>query len=157
MSEHLSLVISREEVESQNIGPALGVLKSLLASPEKARAYKEGVDVSFAGYDEDPRELFEIHEVRNYVFQLDDQFPFWLFFLSKFGLGLQCLFFCLMPPHLTAEAKARIIPERMARLLEDRWFPAMNHIAQYAGLRDVEVESLSERGVSYLTEGRFRI
>lgn len=157
MNEQLSLVISREEVESQNITSALSVLNSLLETPEKASAYKESVDISFYGYDEDSRELFEIPEVRNFVFQLDDKFPFWLFFLSKFGLGLQCLFFSMMPPFLTAEAKARIIPERMAQLLESRWFPAMNHIAQYVGLPEIEIERLTERGISYLTEGRFRL
>lgn len=157
MDEQLLLVISREEVESQNTVPALGVLNSLLESPEKALAYKENVDLSFYGYDDDPRELFEIPEVRNFASQLDDKFPFWLFFLSRFGLGLQCLFFCMMPPYLTPAAKARILPERMAQLLENRWLPAMNNIAQYAGLHDIEIEKLTERGISYLTEGKFRI
>lgn len=157
MFDLLMVVISREEVESQNINEALGTLNRLLESPETARAYKENVDISFSGYDDDARELFEIPEVRNFVFQLDVKFPFWLFFLTKFGLGLQSLFFCMMPPFLTEEAKARIFPERVAQLLEGRWFPAMNHISEYAGLSEVEIERLSERGISYLTEGRFRL
>jgi hypothetical protein len=33
----------------------------------------------------------------------------------------------------------------------------MNHIAQYVGLPEIEIERLTERGISYLTEGRFRI
>ena len=73
----------------------------------------ERVEISFHGYDHTPQELFEIPEVRNFVYQLDEQFPFWLFFLSKRHLGLQCLLFCFLPPFLTEDARSRIFPERI--------------------------------------------
>ena len=157
MAENLMLVISREEVESQNLTNAVSTLKSLLETPEKAKLYKENVDLAFFGYDDDTRELLEIPEVRDFAFKLDDQFPFWLFFLTKFGSGLQCLFFCMMPPFLTKEAQARIYPERLSQLLMNRWFPAMNQICEYVGMSEKEVEPLTERGVSYFTEGVFKL
>ena len=157
MAENLMLVISREEVESQDVTNAVSTLKSLLETPEKAKLYRENVDLAFFGYDDDTRELFEIPEVRDFAFKLDDQFPFWLFFLTKFGTGLQCLFFCMMPPFLTKEAQARIYPERLSELLMNRWFPAMNQICDYVGMSEKEVEPLTERGVSYFTEGVFKL
>jgi len=48
------------------------------------------------GYDHDARELFEIPEVREYNALLDNEFPYWLFFLT-----------------------------RLDEPLSNRWFPAM--------------------------------
>lgn len=157
MIDHLALVVSREEVITQDCSQVLSALNSLLDSPEKAAMFKENVDIGFSGYDEDSRELFEIDEVRNFVFKLDDAFPFWLFFLTKFGTGLQCVFLCLMPPHLTKEGQARIFPERLGDLLEKRWLPGMNYTANYVGMSEQENEKLTERGISYLTEGVFKL
>jgi hypothetical protein len=72
-------------------------------------------------------------EVRNLVNQLDQQFPFWLFFLSKRHLGLRCLLFCFLPPFLAEGARARIFPERTSQLLSNRWLPAMSQMCQYVG------------------------
>ncbi len=123
----------------------------------KAKLFKENVDLAFFGYDDDSRELFEIDEVRDFVFKLDDQFPYWLFFLTKFGTGLQCLFFSMMPPSLTKEAQAKIFPQRLSDLLMNRWFPAMNHICSYVEMSEKEVEPLTERAVSYFMEGAFKL
>jgi hypothetical protein len=42
-----------------------------------------------------------MREVREYASTLDDQFPYWLFFLTKQGLGLQRITYCFIPPHLS--------------------------------------------------------
>jgi len=83
MFEPLVIIISKDEVDSSNILPALEILKYLIDSPDLAKSYQENVNIAFHGYDNDPRELFEIPEVRNYVYKLDEIFPFWLFFLVK--------------------------------------------------------------------------
>lgn len=42
----------------------------------------ERISISFEGYNEDNRELDEIPEVRDFIYELDDKFPYWLFFLT---------------------------------------------------------------------------
>jgi hypothetical protein len=156
MVDYIAIVISKRQVETSDYSEIVETLKSLLETPIKAKQFKENVDISFDGYDQDTRELFEIPEVRNYIFDLDNQFPFWLFFLSKFGTGLQCIFYSMMPPFLTSEAKATIFPQKMSEILLNRWFPAMNQICEFVGMNEKEIESLSDRGVSYLTDGVFK-
>lgn len=151
----LVLVISRDEVEAMDTSTALGVLKKLTATPETARSFLERVDISFHGYDHIQQELFEIQEVRAFVYQLDEQFPFWLFFLSKRYLGLHCLLLCLLPPFLTEDARSKIFPERINQLLTARWLPAMNHICGYVGYSERQIEQLTERALAYITTGRF--
>ena len=106
IGDPLCIVVSRDEVCRQDTSSVLSILKSLLKTPDTARAYMERVDVGFHGYDEDPRELDEIEEVREYVHKLDAAFPYWLFFLSKHMLGLQCIVFCHLLPFLTERGKA---------------------------------------------------
>jgi hypothetical protein len=143
------IVISRDEVEGRVASSALGALKSCLSSPAQALSFFEKLDIAFHGYDNDPRELFEIPEVRNYVSRLDIQFPFWLFFLTKDGSGLQCIMFCLMPPYLTEEARKTVLPQRLDDLLSGRWFPAMNHICELVGFSERRIENLTDRVADY--------
>lgn len=150
----LVVVVSSQEVQSGNIQPALSTLSRLIDSPEAARVNMEKVDIAFFGYDQRGEELFEIPEVRHYVYQLDERFPYWLFFLSKRHLGLQCLIHCLLLPHLTDEAKAKHHPKQLESLLLNRWFPAMNQIAGFAGLTEDENRHLTNRVMTYISRGR---
>jgi len=151
----LVVVISRTEVEAMDTSAALTMLKRLTESPDTARAFVERVDIAFHGYDQTSQELFEIPEVRNFAAQLDQQFPFWLFFLSKRHLGLQCLLFCFLPPFLTEAGRAKVFPERINQLLTNRWGPAMTHMCEYAGFSEMQVKRLAERAMAYITTGRF--
>ena len=153
METPLCIVVSRQEVESGDIQPSLSILKKLITSPEVARANMEMVDISFHGYDKCREELFELPEVRKYVHELDSQFPYWLFFLSKHYLGLQCLIHCFLLPHLIDEAKAELHPKQLESLL-NRWFPAMNQVADFAGLSDDDNRKLTERVELYIQNGR---
>lgn len=147
------VIVSRDEVETLDTGPSLSMLRQLTASPATARRFFERLDIAFHGYDETTQELFEIVEVRDFVYKLDEQFPFWLFFLSKHYLGLQCLLLCFLPPFLTEEGRSEVFPERIERLLTKRWFPAMNHICEYAAFSEQDIERLSDRVLAYIRSG----
>ena len=155
LADPLVVVVSRSEVEAADNLPSLSVLRRLTESPETAREFFERVDIAFHGYDHVPQELYEILEVRDFVHKLDEQFPFWLFFLSKRHLGLHCLLLCFLPPFLTEEGRAEIFPDRINRLLTKRWFPAMNQICEYAGFSEQQIEQLTDRVIAYIVKGRF--
>jgi hypothetical protein len=147
------VIVSRDEVETLDTGPSLSILRQLTASPATARRFFERVDIAFHGYDDTTQELFETVEVRDFIYKLDEQFPFWLFFLSKHYLALQCLLLCFLPPFLTEEGRSEIFPERIERLLTKHWFPAMNHICEYAGFSEEDIERLSDRVLAYIASG----
>ncbi len=151
------IVVSKQEVDSCDIEPALSLLKQLYGSPRIAKQFQERVDIAFDGYNEHPSELFEIQEVREFVSKLDGHFPFWFFFMSKYHLGLQCILYCFLPPFLKEEARNRIFPERINQLLSNRWYPALAQICEFVGMSEEEFEQLCMRGVSYIFEGRFRL
>ncbi len=153
----LCVIISRDEVEQQDTRAVLRVLRRLVEAPEVARANMEKVDIAFHGYDDDVRELFEIPEVRSYVQGLSQEFPYWLFFLSKSCLGLQAIALCMLPPFLTTEAQAEVFPQRLYDILERSWGPATNYVAEFAGVSDKERDALIERSIVYIKAGPLKV
>jgi len=53
-----------------------------------------GIVISFSGYDDDPRELYEIPEVRKYVSALDAAFPYLFYFCSLSNPTLRVFAMC---------------------------------------------------------------
>ena len=78
----LLLIVSRRDVETGDITDILRSLSHLISATEIARLYRERVDISFEGYEDDRRELWEIPEVRAFVHKVDDKFPYWLYFFG---------------------------------------------------------------------------
>jgi hypothetical protein len=60
---------------------------------------------------------------------------------------------CFLPIDLTEEAQKHIYPQRIAELLERRWFPALNAIAKATGTSDHEIRGITDRAVEYLLRG----
>ena len=152
-SDFITIVASKDQVLSGNTSEVLATLRALIASPEVAYQGKEKVDFAIDGYNDAQPELFDIPEVREFIAAIDDEFPYWLFFLSKHALGLQFVAYCFLPPFLNPEAQARIFPEKLDDLLSRRWFPAMNQVCEWVGLSESDVEEMSNRSVKYLLTG----
>lgn len=151
--DFVAIVASKEEVLAGDTSGVLSALRALIASPEAALRWKEKVDFAIDGYNDFQWELFQIPEVRKFIAAVDDEFPFWLFSLSKQALGLQCVAYCFLPPFLKPEARAQIFPERLDDLLSRRWFPAMNKVCDWVGLSESEIAEMSDRSVQYLLTG----
>jgi hypothetical protein len=147
--DFLQVVVGKRDVIAADTRSTTGILRSLVSSPAVAGRWLERVDVAFEGYDESASELWEIEEVRSFAQHLDDQFPYWLFFLSKDGLGLQCIALCLLPPFLSAKGKSEVLPIRLKQLLENRWFPAMNELCEFAGIPHRDIEAMTDRAIRY--------
>jgi hypothetical protein len=151
--DFVTIIASKTEVLSGDTQSILDALRALIATQPTALKWRERVDFVIDGYNDTQWELFEIQEVREFIAKLDQEFPFWLFFLSKRDLGLQCIAYCFLPPFLTPEARARIFPERLDDLLTRRWFPAMNQISDWVGMTEAENEAMTNRAVEYLLTG----
>jgi hypothetical protein len=95
VSEPIYLVISREQVNECDISGPLRVLRQLQGNPEKAVAACGRISLVIDGYNNDPRELFEIPEVRRFIKELDAMWPYWFFFLSQADDSIKVIESCL--------------------------------------------------------------
>lgn len=89
------LSIRRRDVETRSLASALERLHVLTDSRENMLRYREALVFQVEGYDDDPRELSEVPEVRAYFRQLTGEWPHWIWFLHR-RLGAIPLLFALL-------------------------------------------------------------
>ena len=141
--DFLTVMVSRETVEAGDIAPALGSLSALIESRETARHFLGQVDLAIDGYNDDPRELFEVPEVRAYLAALDEQFPYWFPFLSLDTEALKLVTFSLCDIERVASGLVEIDPEDLRDFLV-RHFGAMNRLFELYELGEDLNEKISE-------------
>lgn len=133
--DHITLVISRDAIDEGDLSEALSVLGPLLVDPATARRFCGAVEVAVDGYNHDPREIYEIPEVRAYMRDLDDDFPFLPFFLSRHTGTLRMLAFCLLPTERVAAGQIRV-DKRAYEGLVERWREAVKFTAKEVAMFD---------------------
>ena len=140
----LMLMGSREEVEAGDHLKTLASLTTFLRE-DKCRQFRQRVMFGITGYDEDPRELFEIPEVRRWVIELDVKWPYWFFFLWPGQRStLPLIAFCLCPFTVLPQGGKLIEPEALAAF-QTRAFVAMNGICEWLGDSDEVNIEMSDR------------
>ncbi|WP_419949024.1 chlororespiratory reduction 6 domain-containing protein [Candidatus Palauibacter sp.] len=89
------VVIDRADVDAHDVSSTATVLSRVLANRETIEQFRGRVELVFEGYSDDPREPYEIPEVRRFCAKLDETFPFWFYFLSTDGMALGMIACCL--------------------------------------------------------------
>lgn len=101
-SKVMVVTVTREDIEACGTAPALRSLNRLIDSKEALEASNGTISLLVSGYDDDPRELHLIPEVRTYFQRLDENFPFWFHVCTRIEHTLRLLFMLLAD--LTPEA-----------------------------------------------------
>ena len=89
------VVVDRIEVEALDVSRTASLLSRVLADRNAVEQHRGRVDLAFHGYSDDPRELYDIPEVRRFCTILDDAFPYWFYFLSTEVVTLGVIACCL--------------------------------------------------------------
>ncbi len=87
--------IRRRDIVAGDIRPVVRLLGELTATPNDWRRLRGQVLFAIDGWNTDPREIFEIPEVRAYWAKLDRAFPAWSYFVVP-GALLRAFLFCLL-------------------------------------------------------------
>ena len=94
-ADWLRVVVDRTEVVALDVSRTARVLSGVLANRNTIERHRARVDLAFHGYSNDPRELYDIPEVRRFCAKLDDAFPYSFYFLSTEGVTLGLIACCL--------------------------------------------------------------
>ncbi|WP_084199139.1 chlororespiratory reduction 6 domain-containing protein [Noviherbaspirillum autotrophicum] len=86
------ITIQREDIERRDLEQALASLNRLIDSREALEASNGTISLMVSGYDNDPRELHLIPEVRAFFQELDEQFPFWFHVCTRIEHSLRMIF-----------------------------------------------------------------
>lgn len=91
-SEFVVISIGRKEVETLNfnrISEIFSILREL-----KTKAFRKLI-ITFDGYEDTSEEVYEILQIRKYMFRLFFNYPYMFYFISTFDLNLRILLACI--------------------------------------------------------------
>jgi hypothetical protein len=126
-ADWLGVVVDRSDVEKGDIMPTLDVLRSAMADADTCRIFQGQVEMSFDGYNEDPREIYEVPEIREFLRALDSQFPYWFYFLSTESDTLRMVTFCLCSTRQLGPGLVHVQPGELQTFILSH-FTAMNSL-----------------------------
>jgi hypothetical protein len=145
--DHLVIFATRQEVEAGELEPVARLLMKLLL-PETAKTAKGRVLFGIKGYDDDPRQLWEVPGVRSWMRQLDALFPYWFYFLDtgpRSTLGFVAFSLCA---YEKVPGGSHIPPEELQEFLRDH-FVAMNGLCAVLGETAEENDARTEAITRY--------
>jgi hypothetical protein len=91
----ICIEVKQKSILMQDISGVLKFAKLFTSTKQNAWNTCGGVSLVFEGYRSDPREIWEISEVRAYVKKLTTAWPTWMFFLDNSRYSLVVCFMCL--------------------------------------------------------------
>lgn len=149
VTDPVVLQISRREVEAGDVQSVVGRLNETFASADAIWRYCGQMSLVIDGYLDDVRELVDITEVRQFVRQLDQSWPYWAFFFNQVDDSLKLYLSCLCGGFFPGGGAVEIDGKKLGLALQ-RGFAAMNAIFDDNGFLDDKLEVLSNGVIEYV-------
>ena len=143
VAEPVILMFSRRQVEACDVDEPLELLRSLSADRGVAIEFCGRISLVVDGHNDDPRELFEVPEVRAYLKRLDQAWPYWFFFLSQADESIKLLESCLCETIEVVPGVTSIDLDQLDRSLT-RHFGAMYRLGKELDLPKEVCEEVAE-------------
>jgi len=150
VTQPVFLMISRRQVEETDIDSVLFSLKPLLATKEDAWLYRGQMLLSVDGYNDDPRELVDIAEIRAFLRKFELQWPYWAYFFNQVDDSIKLLGSCVCGTSFPGQGAVEIDATKVCDFL-NRGFAGMNSIFDKFGFPERELEVMS-RGLAEVIE-----
>src|ERR1019366_1470997 len=100
--QQIVVVCDSASIAACDIAEVLSSLKSLSGDRSSAMSAEGAVTLVFNGYDDDPRELHSIPEVREWFAKLFEAWPYWSFFASRIDQTVPLVLTLLLPGETVA-------------------------------------------------------
>lgn len=131
--------VDREgEIEAGYIESTLARLSMLTETPDAVLAYEGCLTITIDGYNDDPRELRNIPEVRAWFAKLNAAWPYWSWFASRTDETLKLVFELLLPGADTTKDELGLagwqVPPNSIRELIFAMFRAQNQLVAAFGI-----------------------
>jgi hypothetical protein len=144
-------VMDDREVKAKDTSRVTRFFERLLSTKELAFDNMGKVKLSFYGYDDDPRELFEIPEVREYIALLDRKLQSLFFFVptGEKADTLRLFIYCLCDakwegPRATPKGRGKVtFDTRLAGDFLNRHWSSLNSITTWLGMSIEENKRIS--------------
>lgn len=151
IQEPVVLLISRREVEQADLPSVLSRLKVFLATREDAWRYRGQMTLVVDGYNNDPRELVDIPEVRSLLRRLEAEWPYWAFFFNQVDDSIKLLLSCVAGSRYLGRGAVEMDADLVAAAMT-RAFGGMNAVFERFNFPEDELELMSRGFVEVLQQ-----
>ena len=151
VNEPVVLMISRREVEAADLASVVARLKVFLATREDAWLYRGQMTLVVDGYNNDPRELVDIPEVRALLRGLESEWPYWAYFFNQVDDSIKLLLSCVAGCRFLGRGAVEMDADLVAGALA-RGFGGMNIVFDRFGFPEDELEKMSNGLVEVLQQ-----
>jgi hypothetical protein len=148
----VQLVISHDDVLNCDIKELAEILNGILESRQNVIDGRGMIALSFDGYEDDPRDVWDISEIRRYVAALDAAFPYWFYFLHPKADTLRVLCLCLCAV-VKAGSGVNPEPEDFKLFFYDH-FAAVNRLCDTFNLGEATRTSITREIMEYFAPNR---
>ena len=131
-------------------------LNPLLEDRDFAWRFRRQMILTIDGYDADPRELVDIPEVREFLREIDQQWPFWVHFFNHVDDTIVLYVSCVCGSNYPGGGAAEIDPAKLGAVLE-RGFLAINGIFETHGFPESENEEISRGMLEVLRQAGIQV
>lgn len=143
-------IIGREEIEQRDTSYVRSLFDRLTKTKELAAHCQGSVELAFHGYDDDPRELYEIPDVRAFVPCLVEALPELFFFVytGDKAQSLKMIALCLSDLEVAERdygqrnVRVEFKTQKMAEFLQSH-FPGLNHMTEWLEMPREENKRIS--------------
>jgi len=94
--------------------------------------------------------MWEIPDIRKYMCKLDEEFPYWFYFLSKKEETLYMIYQCHMIPFLSGEDDFDLNNPLLREHFVKKWVPALSEACEYTEMSDKESHEMYMKVYSYI-------
>lgn len=156
-ADSILYIIAHEDIENKNV-EKLALFFERIKSNETLLISAQGkIDLLIEGYDEDPRELWEIPEVREWYQEADPIIGEWFYFFSSETTSSQLLVYaCCMcetrradPTQQGSYVQVIIDPMQLVRIVEVN-FLRLNTLLAHLGIGEEQNERISSSAMKAL-------
>ncbi len=149
VTDPVILLISRRQVEQQDLNSVLASLKLFSATREDTWLYKGQMTLVVDGYNNDDRELVDIPEVRQIIQRLAEAWPYWGFFLNQVDDSIKILAACCCGASYPGGGAVVMDQAALVKLLT-KGFDGMNTLFDKHDFPEHELEAMSNGLVNLL-------
>lgn len=150
-SDHILFIIDPQDIQNFKFDNVAGFVDRLVVNQDIALSNQGKVEIGVFGWDEDPRELFEIEIVKKYIEELDHQFDNSFFFLRNEpkSQALKMFACCACDAkwegqRATAGTSAQVVldKEKLGKFLERHWV-GLNRMTEWLQMSIEENKQIS--------------
>lgn len=151
--DKIVIQVPKWAVEEKNFDFVLDTLYDFIEDGNSIKRFKNSLTIGFDGYDKDPRDLWEIEEVREYIRCVTLKFPYWFYFFCTEDHSLwlillaQCRLTKIGPGNFKYNPKD-------ASGVKEFLFQSQNDLFKIHNLETEELEIIQKQIENYYSAGK---